>query len=104
MAQPMSEKRLNNYLRSYRRRNRLSQDEIAFLLGGKCGTRISRYETECRLPSLETALAYEAILGVPVRELFAGRFEKVDKEVKERALLLVRERKEPSEVLKRLAA
>jgi len=103
----MSETRLNNYLRSYRRRQHLTQDEVAFLLGGECGTKISRYERERRLPPLGTALAYEAILGVPIRELFAGRFEKVEREVRRRALLLSKERegkRRPNNALKRLAA
>jgi hypothetical protein len=37
---------------------------------------------------LETAFAYEAILGIPVRELFLGIFQKVDLEVKARARIL----------------
>ena len=40
------------------------------------------------MPTLETALAYEAIFGVPVRELFGGMFEKVNLDVIRRANLL----------------
>ena len=36
--------KLENYLRTYRRRAGLSQDEMAFLLGTKSGTKVSRYE------------------------------------------------------------
>lgn len=43
-----------------------------FLLGCKNGAQMSRYEKRHRLPPLHTALAFEAIFGVPVAELFAG--------------------------------
>ena len=84
----MREKPLDNYLRTERRHARLSQDDIAFLLGTANGAQVSRHERGRRLPSLETALAYEAILGIPVRELFLGIFQKVDLQVKARARIL----------------
>jgi len=34
--------KLQNYLRTYRKRNSLSQDEMAFLLGCQSGTKVSR--------------------------------------------------------------
>ena len=76
---------LQNYLRTYRRRSRFSQDEVAFLLGSRSGTKVSRYEQRVRKPTLETALAYEVIFSVPVSELFAGLYRKVEKEVLARA-------------------
>ena len=76
---------LENYLRTYRRRSRFSQEEVALLLGSRSGTRVSRYEQQIRKPTLETALAYEAIFRVPVSELFAGLYRKVEKEVIARA-------------------
>lgn len=84
----MREKPLDNYLRTERRHARFSQEDIAFLLGSRDGTQVSRYERGRRLPSLETALAYEAILDIPVRELFLGIFQKVDLEVKARRRIL----------------
>ena len=36
------------------------------------------------MPPLETALACEAIFGVPVAELFAGIREKIDQKIKRR--------------------
>jgi transcriptional regulator with XRE-family HTH domain len=77
--------RLSNYLATHRTHAGLSQDEVAFLLGGTSGTRVSRYEHSHGLPNLETALAFEAILGVPTRELFAGTFAKVEEATKARA-------------------
>ena len=69
---------LANYLRSYRKRARLSQDEMAFLLGGESGVTVSRYEHARRIPDLERILAYEVIFGAPAAELFAGVYQKVD--------------------------
>jgi transcriptional regulator with XRE-family HTH domain len=77
----MAARKLPNYLRTHRRRVGYSQEDLACLLGGKEGNKISRYERRECLPSLKTALAYEAIFGVPVQELFAGVYEEVEKNV-----------------------
>ncbi len=58
-------------------------------MGSGSGTKISRYERERRDPTLETALVLEAIFGVSVRELFAGRFQKVERSVVDRARTLI---------------
>jgi hypothetical protein len=82
---------LPNYLRTHRKRLMLSQEEVAFLLGAKGidkGIKVCRDESLAREPSLQTALAYEAIYGRPVRELFAGVYEQVEQEVAERAKVL----------------
>lgn len=83
---------LFNYLSSHRKRLSLSQEEVAFLLGVKGqldrGIKVSRDENHARTPSLETALTYEAIYGIPVRELFAGLYAQVEQDVAERAKLL----------------
>lgn len=84
----MSGKTLSNYLRTFRLRAGLSQDEVAALLGVAGGAEVSRHETFRRMPSLATALRYEAIFGVPVRELFPGEFHKVELAVHERAQML----------------
>lgn len=82
---------LENYLKTYRKRSGFSQEEVALLLGSHSGTKVSRYEQRVRKPTLETALAYEAIFQVPVRALFAGLYKKVEKRVAARAQRLVRE-------------
>jgi DNA-binding XRE family transcriptional regulator len=82
---------LSNYLRTHRKRLALSQEEVAFLLGingMEKGIKVCRDENLAREPSLEIALAYEAIYGKPVRELFAGLYEQVERKVAERARLL----------------
>jgi transcriptional regulator with XRE-family HTH domain len=81
---------LNNYLRTYRKRTGLSQDEVAFLLGVQCGTKVSRYERSSRTPGLESVLAYELVFSVPARRLFAGVFRKVETVTIRRAKALIR--------------
>lgn len=86
----MSSQKLPSYLRTYRRRAGLSQDEVAYLLGTRDGSKACRYERWRRTPPLETALAYEVIFQTPARELFAGVFEQVERQVKTRARALHR--------------
>ena len=84
-------KPLPNYLQSQRKRLALSQEEVAFLLGiagMNKGEKVSRDENFARAPSLLDALAYEAIYGQPVRELFAGLYQQAEQEVKARAKIL----------------
>ena len=80
--------RIKSYLRTHRKRGGLTQDEMAFLLGCQSGTKISRFERLARQPNLETALACQVVLGIPVHELFPGVFAEVEKTVAERARLL----------------
>jgi transcriptional regulator with XRE-family HTH domain len=80
--------RLENYLRTHRKRSGLTQEEVAFLLGCEDGSQVSRYEKRRHLPPLETALACEAIFGVPIAELFAGVRQGVEKNIEERRLEL----------------
>jgi transcriptional regulator with XRE-family HTH domain len=82
--------KLQNYLRTYRKRSSLSQDEVAYLLGCQSGTKVSRYERHTRKPNLETLFAYEMVFGAPARELFAGVFQKVEKKIFHRTQLLTR--------------
>jgi transcriptional regulator with XRE-family HTH domain len=67
----------------------LSQEEVAFLLGTQNGAKVCRYERFVRVPSLETALAYEVIFKRSVSELFPGLYQKVEREVATRAKALV---------------
>ncbi len=71
----MTKHRLQNYLKTHRKRSRLAQHQVAFLLGARGGTKISRYETFSRIPDLLTVFALENIFGIPASELFAGIFE-----------------------------
>jgi hypothetical protein len=82
---------LTNYLRSHRKRLALTQEEVAFLLGGKGmdkGIKVCRDEGLVREPSLAVALAYEVVYQKPVRELFAGMYEQIEREVAARVRIL----------------
>ena len=82
--------RIQSYLRTYRKRNGFTQDEMAFLLGGQSGSKVSRFERLARKPNLETALAFQAIFGVQAEDIFSGTHAAVEKVVTERARLLSR--------------
>jgi DNA-binding XRE family transcriptional regulator len=83
-------RKLQNYLRTYRKRYGLSQKDLAFLLGVKDWAKIPKYEKFQHLPNLKTVLACQALFSVPVAELFAGIYEQVEKETSKRAGILQR--------------
>ena len=87
----MSPQPLQNYLRTFRRRFGLSQKEMAALLGGKSGTKISRYESFGRLPNVNAIWAYEVIFNEAACELFAGRYTEVRTAVRSHAQTLIAE-------------
>lgn len=84
----MAVHKLQNYLRTYRKKTGLTQREVAFLLGAKSGAQVSRYEKRRRLPPLRTALACELVLGAPISQIFAGMRDDVNKEMEKRLVEL----------------
>lgn len=82
-------RRLPNYLRTFRKRAGLSQEDVALLLGCSNGSKVSRYEQLARQPTLATALACEALFGAPLSELFAGMYDEACESVLARARSLV---------------
>lgn len=92
---------LTTYLRTYRRRTGLSQDEVAHLLCAACGctvpkhecmasgTIVSRHESGNQWPKLRTAFAYEIILGIPLRELYAGYYDQMQDTIRQAAARLL---------------
>ncbi len=86
----MANQPLRNYLRTYRRRSGLSQEETARLLGTSSGTRVSRYENFTRLPSVGGIFGYELIFNQPARRLFGGAYEAVHRAVRARAKRLAK--------------
>lgn len=83
------DKPLSTYLRTYRLRTGLSNDEMAFLLGSVYGTNVSKHESGQRLPLLRNALAYEIVLGTPIRRLYQGMACAVRRDVVARARGLI---------------
>lgn len=86
-ATGMSSK-LNNYVRTYRRRSSLRQEDVAFLLGSKNGAKVCRYEQGRRLPPLHTALALAIILDASPAALFSGAHHELQKEIAKRITML----------------
>ena len=84
----MPSPQLPNYLKSHRKRLDLSQAEVALLMGAVGREKVCRDERFAREPSLATALAYEALYQVPIRELFAGLYHDIELQVKQRAQTL----------------
>jgi len=82
------ETRIQSYVRTYRKRSGLTQDELAFLLGNDDGSRVSRYERLSREPNLRTALACHVIFGVHPHQLFPAVFREVEQKVIRQAQLL----------------
>lgn len=80
---------LAHYLRRARRRAGLTQREVAWLLGSESGNRVARYERFIRRPTLDTAFAYEVIVGVSASELCAGIFREVQRRTAIRASALI---------------
>lgn len=87
----MPRRKLSHYLKTHRKRAGFSQEELSLLLSCTSGTKVSRYERNLRLPPLKTALAYEAIFGVPIQELFAGLYEQIEQEVRKQAKTLAQD-------------
>lgn len=88
-------RRLPQYLKQERKHAGLSQADMAYLLGARGKTKIWAYERDRNLPSLQVALAYEALFGTPVAQLFPAVLSEVRKRVRrrvrQRASLLARQ-------------
>lgn len=85
----MSKLPISNYLRMYRKRTCLTQDEVAFLLGCESGTTLTRYERQQRVPRLETIFELSVILSASVEDLYLGMLKEAEERVAERAKSLV---------------
>ncbi|MEP6912951.1 MAG: helix-turn-helix transcriptional regulator [bacterium] len=68
-----------------RRRRNLGQKHVAHLLGHSSLGQVSRYETGLHLPTLQTALKLETILGLPVRAMFPELYLVLQSEIRNRA-------------------
>ena len=77
--------KLPSYLRYHRRRWGLTQRELAYLLGLKSGSAISRIERNVVQPSLAIALACQVLFDAPLMELFPGAFSAIESAMVERA-------------------
>ena len=78
-------KRLRSYVRAYRLRWGLSQDELAFILGFKSRKFISYLENHKLPPTLAVAVALRVVFGIEHSELFPALCDKIEADVLARA-------------------
>lgn len=69
------------YLRTHRRVWGLTQQELAALMGFKSATHVSRIENGKRAPTIESALACQAIFGIPPSAMFPHAYDLVEERV-----------------------
>jgi DNA-binding XRE family transcriptional regulator len=79
----MSQNKHPNDLARYRRRMRLSQAEVAKLLGHKNAKQLSDLEVGRHFPSVPTALKLGAIYRVPVDFLFSRLYMNLRTRIRE---------------------
>jgi transcriptional regulator with XRE-family HTH domain len=85
----MPPNKLDNYLRTNRKKLGLTQREVAFLLGCHSRAKVSHYERSGRIPTLNVILAYEVIFQKPARELFAGLYDRAERKTMRNLRLLL---------------
>lgn len=76
--------KIKNCLRLYRKKQGLSQKQVAYLMGFKATTSISRYEHGTKQPSLDNALKLEIIYYTPVAFLFDALHRELKQEIQRR--------------------
>lgn len=79
---------VHNYLRTHRRKWALTQKEIAFLLGRKSSTQVSRLEQGKRIPNMDIVLACEVLFGLMPRSVFPKLYTDIEEAVLARASAL----------------
>jgi transcriptional regulator with XRE-family HTH domain len=77
--------RIPCFLRTNRRCWGLTQDDVAFLLGGFCRSYVSRHENSSRPPSSRVLIGCEIIFSKSPAELFPAYYTGVEEEVVHRA-------------------
>lgn len=75
---------IENRLWQTRKKLRLEQKQIAYLLDHLTPDQVSRYELGTRLPTLETALLLEMIYGAPLRILYKELYGRLQEKLRER--------------------
>lgn len=78
-----------NYVRTFRQRSALSEEELAYLINQMSHTAVSYFETGDRVPTLEGVLALQVIFGIGPRDMFPGYYERVEDGVMRRAAQLL---------------
>ena len=79
------DKRLRCYLRPQRRRWGFTQKELAFIIGAKSRSIVSRLEQGKRRPSLAAAFALSIVFGADAAEHFPALYAEIEQGVLARA-------------------
>jgi transcriptional regulator with XRE-family HTH domain len=77
----MLDQRFPNRLRYLRVRQRLSQKQIASLLGGHDRSLVSRYERGNLTPSFPVAAKLQILFGVALSDIFPALFSQMRQEI-----------------------
>lgn len=80
----------HNYLRWYRKRSHLTQEDLIFILEIKDKSLVSRWEQGERKPDIYTLLAYHLLFDIPIEVLFARQRHKLIKYIHERISLRIK--------------
>lgn len=67
----------HNFLRLHRKRSRLTQSDIAFILDLADYSNISRWEQGVHKPSIEVLLVYHLLFDIPIESLFERQRKEV---------------------------
>ncbi|MBL7821436.1 MAG: helix-turn-helix transcriptional regulator [Saprospiraceae bacterium] len=89
-----------NYLRMYRKRSGLIQEDIAYILDLPDYSNISRYEKGQRTPTIELLLTYHHLFDIPIETFFEQESEIIKLRLIERLIQLVPELKKDQITLK----
>ncbi len=90
-----------NYLKVYRKRTPLQQEEMAFLSDKPDTSSISRYEKGQREPTNEILLVYHLLFDIPIESLLEPEFRMIKERLIHRIKELINElRKEKQITLK----
>ena len=80
----MEEKPSINRLMLYRKRMKLTQKQVAMILGLKNAALLSHYEGGTSQPPLRRALALEIVYRVPVAFLFPELYEEIRTDIRKK--------------------
>jgi hypothetical protein len=86
LSPQINQKRLDNYLRTHRRKAGLNLLELGMLLAYADEGAVSRHERSKTLPPLLIAISYEVIYQAPISELFPGMREMIELTIEPRLL------------------
>ena len=74
----------HNYLQMYRKRSKLDQSDIAFIMKLTDYSNISRWEKGKRKPSLALLMVYNMLFDIPIDSLFEKQRHEIALRIRER--------------------